>query len=71
MNYQYELTHSKDDMGHGVASDVDGIEHSKNASHIYVVAATSRPDKIDKALLHPGRLEKLVCGISGKSVRME
>ena len=39
---------------------LDGAERSKNASHIFVVAATSRPDKIDKALLRPGRLEKHV-----------
>ena len=39
---------------------LDGAERSKKASHVYVVAATSRPDKIDKALLRPGRLEKHV-----------
>jgi len=39
---------------------LDGAERSKKAGHIYVVAATLRPDKIDKALLHPGRLEKHV-----------
>ncbi|KAL7530177.1 hypothetical protein ACHAXR_008670 [Thalassiosira sp. AJA248-18] len=39
---------------------LDGAEQSKNAGHIFVVAATSRPDKIDKALLRPGRLEKHV-----------
>mmetsp|Transcript_2629 Transcript_2629/g.5665 ORF Transcript_2629/g.5665 Transcript_2629/m.5665 type:complete len:1261 (-) Transcript_2629:59-3841(-) len=39
---------------------LDGAERSKKAEHIFVVAATSRPDKIDKALLRPGRLEKHV-----------
>ena len=40
---------------------LDGAESSsKKASHIFIVAATSRPDKIDKALLRPGRLEKHV-----------
>ena len=39
---------------------LDGAERGKRASHVYVVAATSRPDKIDKALLRPGRLEKHV-----------
>ncbi len=36
---------------------LDGAERNKKTSQIYVVAATSRPDKIDKALLRPGRLE--------------
>lgn len=36
---------------------LDGAERNKNTSQIYIVAATSRPDKIDKALLRPGRLE--------------
>ena len=39
---------------------LDGAERSKKASNVYVIAATSRPDKIDKALLRPGRLEKHV-----------
>jgi len=39
---------------------LDGAERSKDANYIFVVAATSRPDKIDKALLRPGRLEKHV-----------
>jgi len=39
---------------------LDGAERSKKAGHIFIVAATSRPDKIDKALLRPGRLEKHV-----------
>lgn len=39
---------------------LDGAERDKKAHQIFVVAATSRPDKIDKALLRPGRLEKHV-----------
>lgn len=35
---------------------LDGVEES--AGSIYVVASTSRPDKIDPALLRPGRLER-------------
>ncbi|KAL7469055.1 hypothetical protein ACHAXS_009299 [Conticribra weissflogii] len=37
---------------------LDGAEKSQRADQIFVIAATSRPDKIDKALLRPGRLEK-------------
>ena len=34
---------------------------------VYVLAATSRPDLIDPALLRPGRLDKcLYCGIPTK-----
>ena len=36
---------------------LDGVE---DRSGIFVVAATSRPDLIDAALLRPGRLDKLV-----------
>jgi SpoVK/Ycf46/Vps4 family AAA+-type ATPase len=36
---------------------LDGAERNTKTSQIYIVAATSRPDKIDSALLRPGRLE--------------
>jgi peroxin-1 len=39
---------------------LDGVDLSNSASPypVYVIAATSRPDKVDPALLRPGRLEK-------------
>jgi len=37
---------------------LDGVE--ENAGSVYTVATTSRPDKIDPALLRPGRLERHV-----------
>ncbi|EPY20836.1 peroxin-1 [Strigomonas culicis] len=37
---------------------MDGVEGRKD---VYVVAASSRPDLIDAALLRPGRLDKAVC----------
>ena len=36
---------------------LDGVETDANGSDVYIIAATSRPDKIDPALLRPGRLE--------------
>jgi peroxin-1 len=36
---------------------LDGVEDSSCAT-VYVIAASSRPDKIDPALLRPGRLEQ-------------
>ena len=42
---------------------LDGVEARKG---VYVLAATSRPDMIDPALLRPGRLDKaLYCGTVG------
>ena len=39
---------------------LDGVEDhgSNNDKIVYIIAASSRPDKIDPALLRPGRLEK-------------
>ena len=40
---------------------LDGVEESGTATGtVYIVAASSRPDKIDPALLRPGRLERHV-----------
>jgi peroxin-1 len=36
---------------------LDGVEDAASAT-VYVLAATSRPDKVDPALLRPGRLEQ-------------
>lgn len=38
-------------------TEMDGIEQLKNVT---VLAATNRPDMIDKALLRPGRLDRVV-----------
>ena len=37
---------------------LDGVEDFASGGAVYIIAATSRPDKIDPALLRPGRLEK-------------
>ncbi|KAJ7381849.1 Peroxisome biosynthesis protein pex1 [Desmophyllum pertusum] len=48
---------------------LDGVE---GLDGVYVLAATSRPDLIDPALLRPGRLDKcLYCGMPDKSERLQ
>ncbi|KAJ3116823.1 Peroxisome biosynthesis protein pex1 [Nowakowskiella sp. JEL0407] len=48
---------------------MDGAEGLKG---VYVLAATSRPDLIDPALLRPGRLDKsILCDIPSISDRIE
>jgi len=37
---------------------LDGVEDTSSNSTVYVIGASSRPDKIDPALLRPGRLEQ-------------
>jgi peroxin-1 len=39
---------------------LDGVEDVGGAGMVYILAATSRPDIVDPALLRPGRLEKHV-----------
>lgn len=36
---------------------MDGLDERRN---VFVIAATNRPDIIDKAMLRPGRLDKLL-----------
>ncbi|KAK5133080.1 hypothetical protein LTR08_008190 [Meristemomyces frigidus] len=48
---------------------MDGAE---GLSGVYVLAATSRPDLIDPALLRPGRLDKsLICDMPGPQDRLD
>ncbi|TYZ66272.1 hypothetical protein PybrP1_005424 [[Pythium] brassicae (nom. inval.)] len=48
---------------------LDGVEGRKG---VYVLAATSRPDMIDPALLRPGRLDKsLYCGFPDAAERLD
>ena len=51
-------------------TELDGAEGMRVG--VYVVAATSRPDLIDPALLRPGRLDKSVlCGVPSLEERIE
>ena len=48
---------------------LDGVE---GRAGVYVLAATSRPDLIDAALLRPGRLDKqLFCGFPALAERAD
>ena len=38
-------------------TEMDGLEDRRN---VFVIAATNRPDIIDKAMFRPGRLDKLL-----------
>ncbi|EFA82983.1 peroxisomal biogenesis factor 1 [Heterostelium album PN500] len=50
-------------------TELDGVEGLRG---VYVLAATSRPDLIDPALLRPGRLDKsLYCNIPEQHERLE
>ena len=40
-----------------ILTELDGLEDRKQ---VYVIAATNRPDIIDRAMLRPGRFDKLV-----------
>ncbi|SCW00772.1 LAFE_0C11650g1_1 [Lachancea fermentati] len=50
-------------------TQMDGAE---GLDGVYVLAATSRPDLIDSALLRPGRLDKsILCGIPNETERLQ
>ncbi|KAL0491811.1 peroxisomal ATPase PEX1 [Acrasis kona] len=53
--------------------ELDGVEGRTDQDRtVYVIAATSRPDMIDAALLRPGRLDKsLLCDMPNEQERFE
>ena len=56
-----EATASSERVVNQLLTELDGMD-SRN--HVFVIAATNRPDMIDPAMLRPGRLDKLLYPLS-------
>ena len=52
-----EATASSERVVNQLLTELDGMD-SRN--HVFIIAATNRPDMIDPAMLRPGRLDKLL-----------
>lgn len=65
----HDSTGVTDRVVNQLLTQMDGAE---GLSGVYVLAATSRPDLIDPALLRPGRLDKsLLCGLPNAEERLD
>lgn len=65
----HDSTGVTDRVVNQLLTQMDGAE---GLSGVYVLAATSRPDLIDPALLRPGRLDKsLICDMPGLEERVD
>ncbi len=65
----HDSTGVTDRVVNQLLTEMDGAEGLEG---VYVLAATSRPDLIDSALLRPGRLDKsLLCGMPDHQDRLE
>ncbi|KAF2752800.1 AAA-domain-containing protein [Pseudovirgaria hyperparasitica] len=65
----HDSTGVTDRVVNQLLTQMDGAE---GLSGVYVLAATSRPDLIDPALLRPGRLDKsLICDLPGLDERTD
>ncbi|PHH86875.1 hypothetical protein CDD83_9639 [Cordyceps sp. RAO-2017] len=65
----HDSTGVTDRVVNQLLTQMDGAE---GLSGVYVLAATSRPDLIDPALLRPGRLDKsLLCGMPSPDDRLD
>ncbi|KGO76882.1 ATPase, AAA-type, core [Penicillium italicum] len=65
----HDSTGVTDRVVNQLLTQMDGAE---GLSGVYVLAATSRPDLIDPALLRPGRLDKsLLCGMPNHADRVD
>jgi peroxin-1 len=65
----HDSTGVTDRVVNQLLTQMDGAE---GLDGVYVLAATSRPDLIDPALLRPGRLDKsLLCDMPDEQERLE
>lgn len=65
----HDSTGVTDRVVNQLLTEMDGAQ---GLSGVYVLAATSRPDLIDPALLRPGRLDKsIICDMPSNSDRLE
>jgi peroxin-1 len=54
----HDRTGVTDRVVNQLLTELDGVESSQG---VYILAASSRPDLIDPALLRPGRIDKILC----------
>lgn len=65
----HDSTGVTDRIVNQLLTQMDGVE---GLDGVYVLAATSRPDLIDSALLRPGRIDKSVlCNVPGPEERLD
>lgn len=65
----HDSTGVTDRVVNQMLTEMDGAQ---GLDGVYVLAATSRPDLIDSALLRPGRLDKsILCGMPDESERLD
>jgi peroxin-1 len=66
----HDSTGVTDRVVNQLLTQLDGVEGF--AEGVYILAATSRPDLIDPALLRPGRLDKsILCPMPGEEDRLD
>ena len=68
----HDSTGVTDRVVNQLLTQLDGVEGNDSSEYnVFVMAATSRPDLIDPALLRPGRLDNLIeCPMPSKSVEL-
>jgi peroxin-1 len=65
----HDSTGVTDRVVNQMLTEMDGAQ---GLDGVYVLAATSRPDLIDSALLRPGRLDKsILCDMPNEQERLE